>query len=588
MNRYSHIFTIVILLLIIGVLFHFSSLMGQNENTDNPAISKEAFNRDSIKVASLSPQKSGLLISEIEHLDLKKSIEPYSPPLPVDKKNLPINYSTAEEILKNLYSIYGNRQRPCPKILIVDDTNGPRYRESGKTIVLNEVALEVCRSFGKDSLNALAFIIGHELAHFFQQEAGGGNAEFSYLAYSKNIESDPEKERLADIQGIFNAYLAGYRTTHILADLIGKLYKSHNLPSQLEDYPPLEERQQASAFVLATIDTLTNLHEAANYLTALGQYELAAASYEYILQYYPGREIYNNLGACYALHAMHCSEKSPDLLLYPIEIDTESRLKKPKARGGESELSEGERNLRKRLLAQAEYHLETAGKMDHTYVPVDINLLCVYTLQGKGKEAIQYFKNQHFLQDSRFTQLEKDKARLAYANALANSDLLADKKRAERIFKSIGESEPTTSLALMATYNLKSLNDNIPTQHAAIEYDCPLPFEVFKVDGMYIHRNIPVQSASLRADGQLKFSLSKKPSSCFIQFYKSNKSLFNLQIISGSESRSSTPTPSFVDKQPQIINTSTGFFLICEQEHAAFLYANGKLKEWGRYYSFQK
>ncbi len=80
------------------------------------------------------------------------------------------------------------------------------------------------------------------------------------------------------MQGIFNAYLAGHRTTAILSQLIAKLYESYRLSSRLDGYPSLEERQQASTAVMATIDTLTQLYETANYLSALGQYELAAAS----------------------------------------------------------------------------------------------------------------------------------------------------------------------------------------------------------------------------------------------------------------------------------------------------------------------
>ena len=81
--------------------------------------------------------------------------------------------SVVKEVLNTLFAAYGNLQRPCPRIEVVPDGLGPRYRESAKTIVLDRRSLKVCRDFGKDSLSALAFIIGHELAHFFQEEPGG-------------------------------------------------------------------------------------------------------------------------------------------------------------------------------------------------------------------------------------------------------------------------------------------------------------------------------------------------------------------------------------------------------------------------------
>ncbi|MCO6492754.1 MAG: hypothetical protein J5I98_30325 [Phaeodactylibacter sp.] len=154
--------------------------------------------------------------------------------------------SAADQVLENLFAAYGNRRQPRPRLEVVQDNLGPRYRESARTIVLDRRSLQVCRTFGSDSLSALAFIIGHELAHFFQEEVGGRNGEFSYLAYDKNQRSNPEKERLADIQGLFNAYLAGYRSTAILPELIARLYDAYQLPGHLKGYLTLEERQQSA------------------------------------------------------------------------------------------------------------------------------------------------------------------------------------------------------------------------------------------------------------------------------------------------------------------------------------------------------
>ncbi len=492
----------------------------------------------------------------------------------------------AEQVLKNLYLTYGDRQRPCPKLIFTDDNQGPRYRESAQTIVLDGRSMQVCRSFGRDSVSALAFIIGHELAHFFHSKKHGHQHEFSYLAFDRGKHGDAEQERLADVQGIFNAYLAGYRTIAILPKVIAKLYESYQLKSKLDGYPALAERQQTSAEILTTVDTLTQLYETANFLTALGQYELAAASYQYILRYYPGREVYNNLGVCHSLHALFCSVKSPDAFQYPLEIDTDSRLSRPRARGGESELTDSERALRKQLLLDAEKALKTAGRLDPSYFPVDVNLLCVLALQGKSGEAKQHWEKHKMAANKGVSASEKNRAKLALGIALAQTGDAAEKEQAGRIFQAIAEQKNDPALANMAAHNLKALQDELPQKPAVvIAFDCLKPFELEKVDGVSIHRISLEGQTALPGTEQLSFGLKKLASSTVIQFQQSGRPVLNFQRMLGGRKATA---PTFAGKRPQVVQTVEGFFLICGEEHAAFLFdGRNRLAEWGRFYMFE-
>ena len=530
---------------------------------------------ESAEVGMLTPSQNGESAMPEPPADTTTAISQQQPPTAP---------AAATGVLKNLYAVYGNRQRPCPTLVFTDDDQGPRYRESANAIVLDGRSMQVCRSFGRDSLSALAFIIGHELAHFFQEETGGGKAEFSYLAYDKKGGSDSEKERLADVQGIFNAYLAGYRSAAILPKLIAKLYESYELKSKLDGYPALAKRQATSAEVLATVDTLAQLYETANYLTALGQYELAAASYRYILQYYPGREVYANLGTCHALHALFCSKKSPDSLLYPLEIDVDSRLKRQQARGGESELSDDERALRKQLLLEAEKALKTAGRLDPTYFPVDVNLLCVLALQGRFAEAKKHWNDHRIMQQKRLSAGEKSRARLALGLVLAQTGVPSEKAQAERIFQEIAGQKSDPALASMAAHNLKALQGNLPKQPATA-FDCVKPFELNKVDGVSIHRIGTGALTDLPGPTQLSFFLKKLPTSTILQFCKSGQPVLNFQRV---QDKRKAAAPSFVGKRPQTVTTPTGFFLVCGEEHAVFLFGNqNRLAEWGRFYRFE-
>lgn|GEM_PF-737411 len=492
----------------------------------------------------------------------------------------------AEQVLKNLYLTYGDRQRPCPKLLFTDDNQGPRYRESAQTIVLDERSMEVCRSFGRDSVSALAFIIGHELVHFFHSKHHDHKAEYSYLVFDRGKHGDAEQERLADVQGIFNAYLAGYRTTAILPKVIAKLYESYQLKSKLDGYPSLSERQRTSAEVLATVDTLAQLYETANFLTAIGQYELAAASYQYILRYYPGREVYNNLGACHALHALFCSAKSPDAFQYPLEIDTDSRLTRPRARGGESELTDSERALRKQLLLEAEKALKTAGRLDPTYFPVDVNLLCVLALQGKSGEAVRHWDTHRIAASTKISATQKNRARLALGIGLAQTSEAGEREQASRIFQDIAKQKADPALASMAAYNLKALQNGFDEKPAAAPaFDCIKPFELEKVDGVSIHRISAMDGTALPGTSGLSFSMKKLPSSTVVQFQRAGSPVLNFQRVVAKQK---IATPSLKGKRPQVVQTATGFFLICGEEHAAFLFSNDKnLTGWGRFYVFE-
>lgn len=494
--------------------------------------------------------------------------------------------SAASQVLENLFMAYGNRRQPRPRIEVVNDNLGPRYRESARTIVLDRRSLEVCRTFGSDSLSALAFIIGHELAHFFQEEAGGRNGEFSYLAYDKNQGSNPEKERLADIQGLFNAYLAGYHSTAILPELIARLYDAYQLPSHLKGYLTLEERQQSAVSVLTTVDTLSQLYEVSNALAALSHYQLASAGYRYILKYYPGREIYSNLGASAALYAMFCSRKSPDAYLYPLEIDPDSRLQKPRARGGEEELTEMERVQRRHLLAEAEANLSQALRLDPAYFPAALGKMCVLLLQGRFEAAEQCFRQR--MENAGLSSSEWNKARLARAIALAGSGNPAGRERAEKVFRELSSLKRQPALAYMAAHNLNALREELPeTPLPTIPYDCLLPFELYKVDGVSIHRVQSESSAPLPGETRLSFCLERLPSSTVMQFFRSGRPMLNFQWVDGREGKRGVPAPSFAGKNPRIVYASTGFYLICGEEHALFRFDDrGRLAAWGRYYGF--
>ncbi|MGB3085257.1 MAG: hypothetical protein WBB21_11110, partial [Saprospiraceae bacterium] len=76
---------------------------------------------------------------------------------------------TAQKVLHKLYMANGNFQRKIPTIeLINQQQNIAVYIKKKNLIQLEIKAFQLCSSFGKDSLDALAFILSHELVHAIQ------------------------------------------------------------------------------------------------------------------------------------------------------------------------------------------------------------------------------------------------------------------------------------------------------------------------------------------------------------------------------------------------------------------------------------
>lgn len=295
--------------------------------------------------------------------------------------------AVAERILTTLYDRTGNYQVPRPAVQVIEGSElVAAYLPQKNTIFIEKKAIEVTRSFGKDSLSALAFLLGHELTHCFQEIGWATN----FLAYDKSYKGSAAKERTADIQGAFCAKLAGFNTLELIQPLIDRLYDAYQLKGiTLTGYPTMEDRKSTSGNVEELIDELWHIYQMANYLTVVGNYAVAAQNYEYILEYYIGREVYNNLGILYALQAMNFSGKNVDPYIYPFELSPKTRLERTRA----ERLTPAEQQTRRQLLENARKYFEASVKLHPSYIPVQINLLGLQVQEGRYLTVIQQYES---------------------------------------------------------------------------------------------------------------------------------------------------------------------------------------------------
>ncbi|MCB0584358.1 MAG: hypothetical protein KDD06_03395 [Phaeodactylibacter sp.] len=291
-------------------------------------------------------------------------------------------------ILQRLFEATGNYQLKLPAIRVVETQEHiASYSPEEQAIFIEQKAIHACQKLGPDAEAALAFLIGHELAHCYQKQSGGAT---SFMAHGWHADSSPRLEKNADIHGAFNAYLAGYEIREAIPRVIDILYEEYGLKGKaLRGYPLYEERMKTARETQELVEGLMAAFEAANVLTLMGKHRAAGASYEYILDYYQGREIYNNFGLSLLLEALNFSAFRLEDWAYPIEMDAQSRLHREPLDQGAKSLSLEEQLLRARLLHEGRKAFEKALLQDPSYSPARLNLMLAFCMLEEYQKTIQ-------------------------------------------------------------------------------------------------------------------------------------------------------------------------------------------------------
>ncbi|HEV7381224.1 MAG TPA: hypothetical protein VGN64_15610, partial [Dyadobacter sp.] len=241
-------------------------------------------------------------------------------------------YQTAYAVFVNVaYSFGDGRGIPKFEIIAKGKKKNPlisRYFPSPvPTVQMSEEVVAMCLTSGADSLNALAFILGHELAHHFKRHAllgmGDSNTKSIDVQESRKLEGE------ADYFGCFYAQIAGYQPVSAGISILDKIYKAYDLENQERGYPPLEDRQETLVKVKKMIAPLTSVFQAGQLLYVRGNYEVAYICFEYLVDRFPSRELYSNLGCAYLQAYLHQFPSDQQGFIYPLEFDARTRLEKP-------------------------------------------------------------------------------------------------------------------------------------------------------------------------------------------------------------------------------------------------------------------
>ena len=340
-------------------------------------------------------------------------------------------YEHAKQIFERLIEARGDKSMKAPELLwTVEAASGAYYMPGTNQITLEEKAYEVCTALGDQTDAALAFILAHELIHYYKQHGWEANfgRKFSDQQIGQDVDENlrdmKQQETESDLLGGFLAYTAGYNTVGVAPQLLRGLYDSYpNWPKgENSKYPTLDERILIARTTEKDLTVLIRMFETANLLVAVERYDAAMQYYNYILSFYKSRELVSNQGVVTCMAAMKLFEKGDLEYLYPLELDAEARVRLG-TKGFDD--PQGGKAARDSLLQSAIGLFEEALSLDRGYHTARLNMASAYALLalsnaglGEEEESNYDFANLYAKQVVRRAQKESNPKLTADAVAL--------------------------------------------------------------------------------------------------------------------------------------------------------------------------
>ena len=358
------------------------------------------------------------------------------------------SHKQINSVFNQLVISYGS-SKPDPIFKIRDGKSSKPAEYSTKstpTIFIDSYVYEICRSYGKDSLNSLSIILSHELVHYYEDHTFCSdyavatrykNKTLAPKLIKSSLVSSIEKETEADQKGLFYASAAGYSPFGLYSNLINRLYKDYKFPNELPGYPSKQER------ILYAKNAEDKAKELFGYFLAglkameEKKYPESITAFNKANSFIPYRENFNNLGVAKTRQALDLKEpntierESPERFLYPLEIENKSRLRKEITRGGLDDTNEE----MEKLLKDAQKDFEEAIRLDPNFTKGYINLACVMDLLGDPEGAISKVTKQLLPKEKR----ESVDAQRILAIAYFHSNVKEYQEKADAIWKQLGK-----------------------------------------------------------------------------------------------------------------------------------------------------
>lgn len=307
------------------------------------------------------------------------------------------------------------------------------------TVKIDKKLLDICSKMGKDSLNALAIVLSHELAHYYNDHTFCYDFSFAHkgTAISKTLikispDSKKEKEVQADYQGLWYALMADYEPIAIFDKTFDNIYKAYNLPEVMPGYPTKVERKQLKNTVLLKIEKLAPIFSSGLILSKNQYFNEAKDCFEFLLQTLPTQENFNNAGMAYL--SMAISNKTPETIpfAYPIYNDSHSLLIDNFKKNGTKGVNGEDETTTQEYFVKAKKYFEKAISLNSNYLEAILNLSSLHSINDNQEAAIG-------LLNSLQKDIQKNE-KVLLIKAIANFKM-KNENLAERLFTKLNESE---------------------------------------------------------------------------------------------------------------------------------------------------
>ncbi len=415
-------------------------------------------------------------------------------------------------ILLKLNEKSGSGIHKLPEVELSQDSFMVGSFISSKNVIRVEMkAINECRSLGKDSINALAFLIAHEYVHFLKHNKHKKSTNF--LSYEKGDKANLLEEQEADVYGLFLSYLAGYNNRDVTEDILTRLYNAYKIRDKvLINYPSFETRILSNKEVLTKVEQLIHIFKTGNYLLALGEFSYAKYCFNFVNSIHSSYEIHNNIGVLNMLESIENFKLVPrDQYFMPIMIENKSTLDLKKRQGrGEDTLSlhSDEYRMRIKGLGESITWFEKAIKQQKNYFPAYMNKICALYYLGNKEKTVQFIN----LTKSKFSKSQNiyllDMILLVNDNSLAISDKISK-------FKELVSMSEASSTSIFAKNIIKanfSLISGEKLNELTFDYELPEELSIM-MRKLSLEKLTPKSSISLSNKDRIQFIYNVKGNS---------------------------------------------------------------------------
>ncbi len=513
-------------------------------------------------------------------------------------------YEVAKKVYDQLIDAKGDKRLKVPTFVMQSKERYVAWMNGKKAqIGLEEKAYDVCVSYGADSLNAMAALLGHEIIHYYEKHNWGSEFASAYtnMELSKDVKSNTSShtaksvhETEADYLGGFLAHSAGFNTFGIMPKFLDAVYDAYGLTHEIPGYPSLENRAKLAVEAEGRMEELVNIYQTANHLVVLEQFEDAEVYFGYILKDFQSREIYNNAGVNAVMAALSLipakgfPESKYKKYAYPLQLDGQTRLE-VNSRGGDLAFGNAQQKIVTELLNKAVNYFEQAKALDKKYETAYLNLACAYDIMGEHEDAQYWAKKAERLAKKGKNKKTRGDAKILRAIA---SFHLEEAEEGVELLTDVKNDFPLSA-------NLAELNLYINTNNARPEVEAEkqkMSLKSERIEGF----NLDDFAEDLDVDGQVEVNKSivyafKKldQSKVSVHLVNSGERFVICQITNSNFGGTTglglsvgTSKDAFLKKYgpaTYIQETRKGQYLVYKNKKAIFYIKDGKLASWTVY-----